>query len=40
MTAIVSSSGTGVVVDGWAAGGSLDRALGDIHQMLESLEIG
>lgn len=40
VTAIVSSSGLGVVVDGWAAEGSLDRALGDIHQMIESLEIG
>jgi hypothetical protein len=39
VTAIVSSSGVGVVIDGWAAQGQLRYSLDDVHRMIDSLEV-
>ena len=39
VTAVVSSSGAGVVFDGWAPSGQLQYAIDDIHTMVRTVEI-
>ena len=39
LTTLVSAGGTGVIVDAWGAQGSLTPALGEVHAMINTLEV-
>ena len=39
LTTLVSAGGTGVIVDAWGAQGSLTPALGEVHAMVNTLEV-
>jgi len=39
VTAVVSSSGEGVILDGWAPAGLLQYAMGDLDTMIDTARI-
>ena len=39
LTAFVFPNGVGVIVDAWGAQGSLERALAEVHAMVDTIEV-